>query len=132
MTARILLTTVTVIALSAFPTMTRDVHAERTTPAPAQAMVDAAQQTFSLSRARFEGFQGSLDETYQWSVRWLEAMRRHRPASARTASQAHLARMRDVCVVARRMVGQGALHPAASHACDYYVAEAQLWVNRGR
>lgn len=132
MTTRILWTAmVTLLALTAFST-TRTVQAERAAPAPTQAVVDAAQQAFSQSRARFEGSQGSVEEVYQWSVRWLESMSRHRPSNARAASQAHLARMRDVCVVARRLVGQGTLHPSTNHACDYYIAEAQLWVNQGR
>lgn len=131
MTARIVWTSaMTICFLTAFSMTIGQGHAENARPASSQAMVDAAQHAFVQSRALFESSQGSLEETYLWSVRWKEALVRNQPTSARLAAQAHLARMRDVCDVARRMVGQGMLDPTANHACTYYLAEAQLWVSQ--
>jgi hypothetical protein len=95
---------------------------------PNRVMAEAAERAFALARARFETGQDSLEVVYQWSVRWLEAQRRLQPASAAAAAGDHQRRVRELCTLAVRQVDAGTLDASARSACDYYLAEAELWV----
>ena len=129
MRARTLSTTALAITVAVLVTAPPQAKAER--ESSTREMLDAASQAFSEARTRFGSGTATLDEVYRWSIRWLEAARRHQPSSARAAAQSHLARMREVCNAADRMVHQGTLPPSETTACRYYLAEAQVWVTSG-
>jgi len=94
------------------------------------ARITAARRSFELARAANDAGSGTVEEVYVWSLRLLASEREAAPARAVPAYNAHLQRMTVLQASAQARVAQGMATPLAASSCDYYVAEARVWVAR--
>jgi outer membrane protein TolC len=100
----------------------------------AQSMAKAAQTAYEATVKAFRAGRSDAEKVYVWSRRWLEAQ--HQVAdkkAARTAGlKAHRDRMKDLrqAALTRYRAGQAPFAEVAG--ADYYLAEAELWLVRGR
>jgi len=97
---------------------------------PAQQRIDAAQRMFGETMLAFEQGMASAEDVYTWSVRWLAAVSEADPAQKPATLNAHLQRMEQLSQKAGPLVDAGMLAPTTRSACEYYLAEAQLWVSK--
>ncbi len=98
--------------------------------ASSDARIAAARRSFELARAANDAGTGDLEEVYAWSLRLLTSEREAAPARAVPAYTAHLQRMTALQSAVQARVAQGMAPPLAASACDYYVAEARVWLAR--
>jgi len=95
---------------------------------------DAAAKVYASSLAKWKAGTGTVDQIAAWSVRWLGALREAplRGAKLKTALAEHLARMTDLEKAVVDAVNAGTASPVDAEAVAYYLAEAELWVARGK
>lgn len=94
------------------------------------ARISAARRSFELARAANDTGTGDVEDVYAWSLRLLASEREAAPARAAAAYGAHLQRMTALQAAVQQRVAQGMVAPLAATSCDYYVAEARVWVAR--
>jgi len=101
---------------------------------PAQRRIDAAAKVFDASVSALKVGKGSVADAAAWSVRWLTAQREQplKGAKLKAALADHLARMQDLDATTRNLVDAGQLSSVEKLASAYFVAEAELWVARGK
>lgn len=104
------------------------------TAAAAQKRVDAAASAFAVVRTRWTAGAATVDTVCEWSVRWLVALR-DQPVRGKALAAAladHLTRMQDLDRTVADMVKAGSASSADAAVVAYFVAEAELWVARGK
>ncbi len=90
----------------------------------------AAERAYDQALAELTSGRGSAEAVYTWSARWLTAHREAAPNQATMAAQAHLQRMLNLQRTVQRHVAGGTYSPSSSAACEYYVAEARIWLRQ--
>jgi hypothetical protein len=95
---------------------------------------DAAAKAYASSLAKWKVGTGTIDQVAGWSMRWLTALREAplKGAKLKTALADHLARMKDLETAVTDAVNKGTAAPVDAEAVAYFVAEAELWVARGK
>ena len=102
--------------------------------AKAQARVDAAAAVYASEDAQWRAGRATIESVCAWSVRWLDAQR-DQPSKGKAlkdALAAHLARVQAIATEADAQVKAGRASHADADVAAYYVAEAELWVARGK
>lgn len=100
----------------------------------AQAKVDAAAKVFATAQARWQAGSGTFDEVAAWSTRWLNAQRDQgaKGAKLKAALTAHRDRMQAAVTAATERVKSGVAPVIEVDEATYYLAEAELWLARGK
>lgn len=100
----------------------------------AQSRIDAAARAYASALARWKAGATTLDQVAAWSQRWLTALREQplKGAKLKVALAEHLARLKDVQTAVTDAVSKGTASPADAETMAYFVAEAELWVARGK
>lgn len=100
----------------------------------AQGRVDTAAKIYTLTLARWQSGQGTLDEVTAWSLRWLGALRDQptRGKALKRALAEHRDRLTAVEATARDRVKAGLASAIEVEAAHYFLVEAELWVARGK
>jgi hypothetical protein len=100
----------------------------------AQGRVDGAAKIYAGLLARWQSGQGTIDEVAGWSVRWLGAQRDQglRGKPLKKALEDHRDRMKAVEASARDRVKAGAAPVIELEQATYFLAEAELWLARGK
>jgi hypothetical protein len=95
---------------------------------------DAAAKVYAASFAKLKAGTATVDQVAAWSVRWLTGMREAplKGAKLKSALAEHLARMKDLETAVADLVKAGAAATSEAEVAAYYVAEAELWVARGK
>ena len=99
-----------------------------------KARTDAAAAVYTSGLTQWKAGRMTVEQVATWSVRWLTALREAplKGAKLKPALAEHLARMKDLEKSVSDAIAAGV---AAEHERDvvaYYVAEAELWVARGK
>lgn len=92
------------------------------------ARISAARRSFELARTAADTGTGTVEDVYTWSLRLLASEREAAPARAAAAYAAHLQRMAALQSAVQQRVATGMAPQLAATSCEYYVAEARVWV----
>jgi len=95
---------------------------------PLATRVAAARDAYQAAIAELDTGMGNAESVYCWSKRWLQAQREKDPSADRAALEAHQTRMQELAGKVTPLVQTGMLKASAARACDYYAAEAAVWL----
>ncbi|OWK40800.1 hypothetical protein [Fimbriiglobus ruber] len=100
-----------------------------------KAILEDARQVYEMNQKRYRALEGPVvvEDTYLWSVRWLEAeLDLAADAAAKTAAlKGHLERMREVEKMAANQAKAGQGRQSDAVAGHYHRTRAELWLARG-
>jgi hypothetical protein len=97
-----------------------------------KARLEAAENVYKGARLLLQIDPKSIDaeRMYCWSHRWLDAQRAlgSKKVDSVAACEAHLARMKDLQELTKKMVQGGVVRPLDVNTTKFYVAEAEVWL----